>query len=64
MSAQRNGLRQFTLRVPEAIFDMLRDQARTQRRTINGEINVILEDFIDQRVAVDQELLKKINPTE
>lgn len=52
--------RQLTLRVDIELFEMIEGRARANRRSINQEIAVLLEDQIDQVSGRDLELLNKM----
>lgn len=49
----------FTLRIPYSLHEQIKARARVNRRTKNGEINVLLETAIDSSVNSDLEVLKK-----
>lgn len=49
--------RQFTLRLDHDLFKMIKDRAEVNRRSVNQEISVMLEDQIDRQTGADLELM-------
>lgn len=52
--------RQITLRIDQSLFDMIEGRATANRRSVNQEIAVLLEDQIDTITARDIDLIKRM----
>lgn len=55
-----NGLRVFSLRVPESLAAQIDQRASISRRTRNAEIVLLLEQAIDHGVDQDRALLAEM----
>lgn len=51
----------FTIRIPATLAEQIDMRAKTNRRTRNAEINVLLEHGIDHGVAKDLEAIKRLS---
>lgn len=55
-----NGLRVFSLRVPESLAKQIDQRAAVSRRTRNAEIVLLLEQAIDLNVSRDLKLMQEM----
>ncbi|WP_161790309.1 Arc family DNA-binding protein [Inquilinus limosus] len=54
-------VRQFTLRLPQSLFDQVKDRATVNRRDVNKEITYIVESYIDEQARKDIELMRQMH---
>lgn len=59
MSTTENGLRVFSVRLPEHLAEQIDGRCKVSRRTRNAEIVLLLEQAIDLSVARDRKLLEE-----
>lgn len=55
--SKENGLRVFSLRLPESLAKQVDDRAGVSRRTRNAELCLLIEQAIDMNVRRDIQIL-------
>lgn len=51
MPAEQDNYERMTIRLPRGVHSALKDAARSNRRSLNGELTVILEDHLKTETA-------------
>lgn len=59
---EESHLRQITVRMPHSVYRQIEDRAKTNRRTRNGEIVILLEEAIDRKVSNDISINSRAQP--
>lgn len=65
--SEENGRSAFSVRIPTALKEQIEARAKLSRRTINAEIQLLLEQAIDLHVARDLKLqheMRKVKEAE